>query len=302
MVETEVVGSTEAETEEKPVKMAAATIWCDTRLLKEFKAAVKLQGRTLADELNELFRRCLAEFRGVEIDPNSSNAQAERLKHYESVKKRQFELHQEQLRMLKFFEDQKKDFLGEILSYYVQATTGKHSNNMAEAECWDIIYETIDNDQQFRRDACKFLAANPNASFAYDFVHLLERIREKRKLQRQVLQFQAESLGKAEYDKLEEAERLKREAEAKAVEQKRLEEAERRKETQEHERELEEARKRREEREKQLQETTGNDEATREDLQDHDEEEDTAEYGEEGYDDEEDDNEEVTVEESALQG
>jgi LPS O-antigen subunit length determinant protein (WzzB/FepE family) len=265
MVETEVVGSTEAETEEKPVKMAAATIWCDTRLLKEFKAAVKLQGRTLADELNELFRRCLAEFRGVEVDPNSSNVQAERLRHYESVKKRQFDLHQEQLRMFKFFEDQKKGFLGEVLSCYVQATTGKQSDNMGEAECWDIIYETIDDDQKFRRDVCKFLAANPNASFAYDFVHLLEHIREKRKLQRQMLQFQAESLGKPEYDKLEETERLKKEEEAKA------------------EWEREEARKRREEREKQLEKATGNNEATEEDLLDHDEE---------------DDDEEVTVEEA----
>lgn len=283
MVETEVVGSTEAETEEKPIKMAAATIWCDTRLLKEFKAAVKLQGRTLADELNELFRRCLAEFRGVEVDPNSANAQAERLKHYESVKRRQFELHQEQLRMFKFFEDQKKGFLGEVLSCYVQTTTGKHSDHMADTECWAVIYETIDDDQKFRYQVCKFLAANPNDSFGYDFVHLLEHMKEKRKLQRQMLQFQAESLGKPEYDKLEEAERLKKEEEAKAEEQKRLEETER---------------KRYEEREKQLQKATGNNEATGEDLLDHDEEEDTAEYGEEGYDDEEDDDEEVTVEEA----
>jgi hypothetical protein len=231
----------------------------------------------LADELNELFRRCLAEFRGVEIDPNSSNAQAERLRHYESVKKRQFDLHQEQLRMFKFFEDQKKGFLGEMLGWYVTATTGKHSDNMADAECWDIIYANIDDDKKFRHDVCKFLAANPNASFAYDFVHLLEHIREKRKLQRQMLQFQAESLGKPEYDKLEEAERLKREEEAKAEEQKRLEEAER---------------------EKQLEKATGNNEAAGEDLLGHDEEEDTAEYGEEGSGNEEDDDEEVTVEEA----
>jgi hypothetical protein len=266
MVETEVVGSTEAETEEKPVKMAAATIWCDTRLLKEFKAAVKLQGRTLADELNELFRRCLAEFRGVEIDPNSSNAQAERLRHYESVKKRQFELHQEQLRMFKFFEDQKKGFLGEVLSCYVQATTGKASDNMADTECWDIIYETIDDDQKFRYQVCKFLAANPNVSFAYDFVHLLEHMKEKRKLQRQMLQFQAESLGKPEYDKLEETERVKREEEAKAEEQKRFEEAERKR------KEAEEWQRKREETSERVQETTG-DEATQEDFLRYDDEE-----------------------------
>jgi hypothetical protein len=173
--------------------------------------------------------------------------------------------------MFKFFEDQKKGFLGEVLSCYVQATTGKASDNMADTECWDIIYETIDDDKKFRYQVCKFLAANPNVSFAYDFVHLLEHIREKRKLQRQMLQFQAESLGKPEYDKLEEAERLKKEEEAKAEEQKRLEEAER---------------------EKQLEKTTGNNEAG-EDLLGHDEEEDTAEY-----DEEEDDGEEVTVEES----
>jgi len=159
---------------------------------------------------------------------------------------------------------------------------------MADTECWDIIYANIDNDQQFRRDVYKFLAANPNLSFAYDFVHLLECIREKRKLQSQMLQFQAESLGKEEYDKLEEEERLKREEEAKAEEQKRLEEAERkRKEAEQWERE--EASKRREEREKRLHEAIGNDEATGEDLLDHDEEEDAAEYSKEGCDDEEDD-------------
>lgn len=287
MVEAaQVVGSAEAETEEKPVKLAAATIWCDVQLLRDFKAAVKLQGGTLADGFNDLFRRRLAEFRGVEVDPNSANAQVERLRHYESVKKRQFELHQEQLRMLKFFEDQKKGFLGEMLGWYVQATTGKHSDRMAEEECWDIIYETVDDDQKFRYQVCKFLAAFPNYSFAFDFVDLLERIREKRKLQRQMLQFQAESLGKEEYAKLEEAERLKKEEETKAKEQKRVEEEEHKRK----EAEKEEASKRREEREKRLQEAAGNNGATGEGPLDlDDEEEDTAEYGDEGFDDEEDD-------------
>jgi len=279
MVETtQVVGSTETETEEKPIKMAAATIWCDTGLLKEFKSSVKLQGRILADELNELFAGRLAEFRGVQLDPNSPNIQAERLKHYELLRRKQFELHQEELRMLKFFEDQKRGFLGQVLRWYVQATTGKDSKYMAEENCWGIILETIDDDQKFRHHVCKFLAANPDASFAYDFVNLLERMREKRKLQRQMQQFQAESLGKEEYDKLEE--------EARAKEQKRLEEEERkRKEAEDWEREREEARIKREEREKHRQEAAGNNGATGKPL-DHDEEEKT--NGEEEWDEEED--------------
>lgn len=90
MVETaQADSSTEAEQEQKPINMAA-TIWCDTQLLKEFKAAVKLQGGTLADELNDLFRRRLAEFRGVEVDPNSPNAQAERLRPEEPIQTRLF--------------------------------------------------------------------------------------------------------------------------------------------------------------------------------------------------------------------
>jgi len=287
MAETaQAVVPTEAEREEKPIKMGAATIWCDTGLLKEFKSSVKLQGRILADELNDLFGRRLTEFRGVQLDPNSPNLQAEKSRHYESLRKRQFELHQEELRMIKFFEDQKRGFLGQVLRWYVQATTGKASQYMAEENCWAVIDETIDDDQKFRHQVCKFLAANSDNSFAYDFVNLLERIREKRKLQRQMQQFQAESLGKEEYDKLEEAERLKREEEAKAEEQKRLEEEERkRKEAEQWEREKEEARKRREERQKRRQEATGNNGTTDKPLN-HDEKEET--NGDEEWDEEED--------------
>jgi hypothetical protein len=72
--------------EEKPIKMDAATIWCDKTLLKELKAAIKQSGGIVADELNELFRRRLAEFRGVGVDPNSSNEEAGR--RYEKLKAR----------------------------------------------------------------------------------------------------------------------------------------------------------------------------------------------------------------------
>jgi hypothetical protein len=80
MVET--VQSTEAEGR-RPVKLAAATIWCDVQLLRDFKASVKLQGRTLADELNELFRRRLDELRGT-VKPGTSDEEAGRK--YEELK------------------------------------------------------------------------------------------------------------------------------------------------------------------------------------------------------------------------
>lgn len=152
--------------EEKPIKMDAATIWCDKTLLKEFKVAVKLQGqgRTLADELNELFRKRLAELCGT-ANPDTSVEKSGRK--YEELKKRYSGLVKDVARMKKSLEEEFED--------------GKELFGEAEA-----LFKSLSLREDFGNaiDVIpKFLASwKGSVDFAHEFISLVEGAREKKEV------------------------------------------------------------------------------------------------------------------------
>jgi hypothetical protein len=241
MTETAQTVSSEGQTqtipeEPKPRKLGASTIWCDLEILAEFRKAVKLAGvRSLTEEWNGIMSRRLAEIRGTgPLDPNSPNAQAERLQQYESIKAQAYALHGEQLRMVKFLKDQRHGIWSYLLTAFAQAT-GNIEKHLSDDDCWRIITHSMNDDKGFKRAVSTFLIAHKDFSYAYDFVHLLEKVKERLRLQGAMLQFQADQLGKAEFVTLEDTQRVKEEEERKRVEAQRLQEEERERQRREEE-------------------------------------------------------------------
>jgi hypothetical protein len=73
-------------------KRKPATIFCDPRILKDYKQEVKRQGMVLADEFNDLFTERLRELRGTQTDANGA---ADRERQYEDLKREHTRLYSE---------------------------------------------------------------------------------------------------------------------------------------------------------------------------------------------------------------
>jgi hypothetical protein len=65
-------------------KAETCSIWCDKRLLKEFKAAVKASGHSIVDEFNDFFMHRTAELNGSAA-PNSTSNSSSTERDYENL-------------------------------------------------------------------------------------------------------------------------------------------------------------------------------------------------------------------------
>jgi hypothetical protein len=303
MTEQPVLGSNEPSivtvenpTVDRPVgKSGTVSVWVNLDKLKLFKAAVRLQGTSsLSDELNQFFDKRTAEIKGImpNSDLTGAEAQAARLKNYEVAKKRVFEMHLDIIKMVKFFKEQHcwTDFLEAFRKYIdydksFDSPKSSYGHEMAE-KVYDgysirFIEEASDREADFKRETSRFLLRNRDVEFVYDWVGFVERLRESRKLGRQMLQFQMDSLGPEQLSKLQEEERLREENRLK-------EEAEVRAEARvEEERKKQEALKRRQEAQERLQESGQNqatiiadDDVEEDESEEFEEEEDYSEEGE----------------------
>lgn len=200
-------------------KSGTASVWVNLDKLKVFKAAVKLQGTTsLSDELNQFFEKRTAEIRGLIPvgDPNSFEAEVARRQGYELAKKRVFELHSDIARMKKFLKDSSAwtDFLA-VFCKYVDYGRKFDPSGSADAEesngydnyCIRFIEQASDREAEFKREVARFLLRNKGNEFAFTWIGFVEKLAERRKLTRQMLMFQMDSLGEQEISKLEEEER-----------------------------------------------------------------------------------------------
>jgi hypothetical protein len=273
-------------------------MWVNVDKFKLFKAAVRLQGTTsLSDELNQFFDRRTQEIKGIVPvgDPNSVEAEAARRQAYETAKKRIFEMHLDIIKMIKFFKDQHywTEYLGgfcKCVDYDKKFDPptyayGYDTEKGYEGYCISFIEEASDREADFKRETARLLLRNKDAEFVYDWVGFVEKLRERRKLGRQMLQFQMDALGQEQLSKLQEEERQREELD-------RLEEEAKRKIQEERERKMKEegAEKRRQRAERKKVQAGGEKKPSGSLQKDEDEEEDEYTEGEDG--EEEDDEEE----------
>jgi hypothetical protein len=192
---------TETEPEGRSGKLGVASIWCDKDLLKDFRATVKLQGRLISEEFNTFFVKRTAELRGLAA-PNSPNSVSNREQQVELMRKRRYDLHVEELKIEKFLRDE--HVYDKALSMFYEVATGTPEKYGTSLE--DVIkavLETVDDDVRFRFAVAKFLMKYKDESFAYDFERYLKTVKEKRRLQQQLLQYRLESLGEEERKRVE---------------------------------------------------------------------------------------------------
>jgi hypothetical protein len=239
------------ETPSNEGKMGTASVWVDLAKLKAFRSTLKLQGTTsLSQELNQFFDKRTAEIKGLATPNgpnskgNSDEAELQRRQVYDLAKRRVFELHVELIKMIKFFREARcwnnflqvfcrdvdcdKTFEPPSVNYGAGRGEEGYDNY-----CTRFIEEASDR-EDFKQKTIRFVLRNRDNQFVSDWLIFVEKLKERRKLSRQLLMYQLDSLSDEERLQLQkedaerkEANRLGKGEEAKAREQRRLEEEER---------------------------------------------------------------------------
>lgn len=221
-------------------KGGPTSVWVNTEKMKAFRKILKLQGLTVANELDMFLDRRIAELRGIQTtgDPNAPNsdAEAEAARHqaYETAKKRVFDLRLEIVKMVKVFKDEHV-WMNYLMAFCKRVDYDKtfdppsimygSGSRGQEREyddyCVRFIETSTDREADFKRETARFLLHNRAVEFVYDWVALMEKFKDRRKLNRQILQYQMDMLSPEQLLQLQEDERQREEVERNKEEAKR---------------------------------------------------------------------------------
>lgn len=208
------------ETNEKPKGFTTSIYVTDKASFEECKRLLKLQGRSLSEEIMDFVLKRLAELKGT----GSTESSIDSTRRFEELKAQHFQLGQKAdkfkaaLEEKKVYDNYLKKF-GEILGY------DPGGSSWELGECIDVIVEFLKhgNDYDWKRAETRFIVSYKVEGIKHTFLDYLECGRERKKIDRKLIEMRT---SPEELARLDEREHLEEEQRKKDAETRKLREAE----------------------------------------------------------------------------
>jgi hypothetical protein len=217
-----------SETGEKPEAFSTSLYVTDKAAYEECKRLLKLQGLSLSEEIMNFVLRRRDEMKGN----GSTESSGDSTRRFEELKATHFQLGQKVDKFKTVLQEKKvynayiKKF-GEILGYDAS------ESSWTMDKCVNVIDSFMRHgaDDGWKRAETRFLMSNKaGGGIVHTFLDYLESVRERKRVERKLLELRADPEELARLDELERQEEEQRKKDAETRKQKEAEEARKQKE------------------------------------------------------------------------
>jgi hypothetical protein len=221
-----------SETSEKLEAFSTSLYVTDKAAYEECKRLLKLQGRSLSEELMEFIIRQRDELKGE----SSTDSTRDSGRQFEELKAQHFQLGQKLDKFKSVLEEKKAyddclEKFGKILGY----NPGESSWEMGECVQVIVKFMAHGSDDAWKRAETQFLVSCKGGGIVHTFLDYLECVRERKKVERRLLALRTDPEELARLDQLERLEEERQKMLRETRKQREAEEARKQKEEDESE-------------------------------------------------------------------